>query len=287
MSEITIKDVQHEILKIFKEVSKILEDNNLRYFAIGGTCLGAVRHNGFIPWDDDLDIAMPDVDYEKFIKIAPNVLPSHLKMILPSDSEHYLNFTLRITNESTTFIEDQIIMFEDRFMGVWIDIMPLVGIPNDKKSQQRFIKKVERYKRMNVKKRMPLSYNKSLLSFLHHIVSFPLNFFLPKDYWYKKWIKLVSRNRFDDSEFTGYSWWYSVKKYVFPVYWFSDYTIISFEDTTIKCPVHYHLMLEQMFGDYMELPPVDKRINHCNGASIIDLNRSYKNYKKGGLLKDE
>ena len=83
-----IKIIQDKILSILKEFINICEENNLTYYALGGTLLGAVRHNGFIPWDDDIDIGMPREDYEKFKKIASNVLPENYKFL----SEDTLNY---------------------------------------------------------------------------------------------------------------------------------------------------------------------------------------------------
>ena len=76
-----MNEIQQKILEIFIEIDKICVKHDLRYYAIGGTCLGAVRHQGFIPWDDDLDIAMPDKDFELFMDIAPKELPDNLKLI--------------------------------------------------------------------------------------------------------------------------------------------------------------------------------------------------------------
>ena len=83
-----IKIIQDKILSILKEFINICEENNLTYYALGGTLLGAVRHQGFIPWDDDIDIGMPREDYEKFKKIALNVLPENYKFL----SEDTLNY---------------------------------------------------------------------------------------------------------------------------------------------------------------------------------------------------
>ena len=73
-----IKRIHEEILKVMDEIDRICRDQGLQYYLIGGTLLGAVRHGGFIPWDDDLDIAMPREDYETFLAICPSVLPPYL-----------------------------------------------------------------------------------------------------------------------------------------------------------------------------------------------------------------
>ena len=83
-----IKIIQGKILTILKEFIGVCEANNLTYYALGGTLLGAVRHKGFIPWDDDIDIGMPREDYDKFKKLAPELLPSNYKF-LSEDSFGY------------------------------------------------------------------------------------------------------------------------------------------------------------------------------------------------------
>ncbi len=83
MSETVLEEIQEYELDAFHYFVKICEENNLEYYAIGGTLLGAVRHQGFIPWDDDIDVAMPRPSYDKFLEIAPSLLPKHLVMDEP------------------------------------------------------------------------------------------------------------------------------------------------------------------------------------------------------------
>ena len=84
-----MNDLQKKILDIFKAVAKICKDHDITYYAIGGTAIGAVRHQGFIPWDDDLDIAIPIEQYDRFIEIARRELPEGLTVMTPVDIEHY------------------------------------------------------------------------------------------------------------------------------------------------------------------------------------------------------
>ena len=83
-----MNELQKEILKVFKEFQNVCMANNLRYFAIGGTCLGAVRNKGFIPWDDDLDVAMPFEDYEKFRSIANKYIKNPYKLLDFEETQH-------------------------------------------------------------------------------------------------------------------------------------------------------------------------------------------------------
>lgn len=274
------REIQLVILDIFKSVANIIEKYNLRYFAIGGTCLGAVRHQGFIPWDDDMDIAMPNKDYQRFIEIAPDVLPNNLKLVLPGHDAHYNNLSLRVQNIDTTFIEDHVIGLEDRYMGVWLDIMPLYGVPSKYSEQCSYAKKIAFYRKLNHKRKMPFKTCNTLKSKGMFLLSLPLNVFLDNNYWLRKWEKLVSKYDFDKSEYTGYVWWDQLNKLIFPIEWFENYVYLKFEDTYIRCPKKYDKFLTQMFGDYMQLPPANERYTHSGKEAIIDLNHSYTYYMK-------
>ena len=127
-----MNSVQVKILSIFESVDSICKKNNIRYYAIGGTCLGAVRHNGFIPWDDDLDIAMPREDYDKFIQIAEHELPSNLRLFGVDNIEHYECLFIKVHDINTTLIHRDYKDYVERYAGVYIDIMPLDGIAENK-----------------------------------------------------------------------------------------------------------------------------------------------------------
>ena len=274
-------EVQMAILDIFKTVSAILEQYHLRYFAIGGTCLGAIRHKGFIPWDDDMDIAMPTKDYYKFIEIAPKVLPENYELILPGKDLHYNNLSLRVHNKNTTFVEDHVIGLEDRYMGVWLDIMPLHGVPSGKKAQDKYAKKIALYRRLNHKRKMPFSTCNTLRSKAMYCAFLPLNIIVDNNYWFRKWEKLVMQYDFDCCEYTGYVWWDQLDKLIFPKDWFSENVYLEFEDTQIRCPKGYDAFMTQMFGNYMELPPENERYTHSGERAIIDLEHPYTFYFKG------
>ncbi len=275
--------IQQRILNIFEQVSAVCEKNDLRYFAIGGTCLGAVRHKGFIPWDDDLDIAMPLKDFQRFIEIAPKALPEYLELFTPWTLKHDRLCFIKVMDNRTMMTENCFIYWKDTYEGVWIDIMPLAGIPGEKRLKSKFLNSVTNYVRLcdKTKGKYPKNY-----SFGHKItwlVCIPLRV-LPRDFFWKKYIRLLGKWDFDSAEYTGYVWSRKLKKLVFPREWFSDYVYLTFEDSQIRCPKGYHQFLTKMFGNYMEYPPIEKRKSgHLFDSGLIDLENSYKDYQNGGL----
>ena len=272
------KEIQNAILSIFKEIIKICERHNLRYYAIGGTCIGAVRHKGFIPWDDDLDIAMPDSDYKKFYEYAQKELPPELKVFYTADMRHNGNVFMKVHNTSTTFIEKSELNHPDSYKGVYVDIMPLGGVPSDSKLQKKYAFRVKYMIWINQKRRCSFGDHNALKSKLLWLVFLPLNIFVPYDFWSKKWQKYTEKFSFDKSDYTGYVWSRNIGRLIFDKVWFEDYVEMPFEDTTIRCPSGWDKYLSQHFGDYMKLPPESARLIHDNGG-IVDLDKSYSYYQ--------
>ena len=118
-------DLLHQVdLDIVKEVVAICEKHGFTYFMLGGTMLGAVRHKGFIPWDDDIDLGIPRIDYEAFLKVAPKELSSHLKVVNYRTDPDYHYYITRILDTETK-VEEKRIGNENRYTNASIDIFPI------------------------------------------------------------------------------------------------------------------------------------------------------------------
>ena len=124
-----IRAVQMWELDILKTVAKICDENGLRYFAEGGTCLGAVRHKGFIPWDDDIDISMPRKDFDRFRVIARTALPEHLVLLDFDDNRQITNLFLKIHDKRTTFIEEAAVPYPGKHTGCSSTSSPTTAAP--------------------------------------------------------------------------------------------------------------------------------------------------------------
>lgn len=273
--------VQKCILDIYKEFVKICEDNDLQYFAIGGTCIGSARHEGFIPWDDDMDIGMPIEDFIIFQKIAAQNLPNHLTLMSPENKKHdYLNF-IKIMDSRTTMTEKKFKYWPDTYEGVWLDIMPLPGIPNPGAQRDSYLRRIRFYKSGNYKLRTPIdmqgsSAGKALWSVISLIKPFT-----SYDYYWRKFVQYIGAHPLSGSQYTGYVWSERVKRLIFPSIWFNSYIDMPFEDTTVRMPGGWQEMLTQMYGNYMELPPKEQQnSNHGIDEEMFSLSKSYLKYQE-------
>ena len=286
-----------EILKMFQEICK---RHNLRYFAIGGTCLGAVRHQGFIPWDDDVDVAMPYEDYVKFLELADSELPNKYGIISPLKIKHCaMEYFFKIHDKTTAFIENDFILYSDRYAGISIDIFPVHGLTDNEHEKKKTLLRARILRNMNrlLRHEMKLLTEKLgfVKGFIAYVTGLPLKLFLPFNYFTLKHERMLRKYKFGSYKKIIFPWrkdkrnengWYTN---IFPHDDFKETIELPFEDTTISVPVGYDNYLTMEFGDYMTLPPEDKRNNHMSydGGGIVDLEKSYKYYaeqKEAGKL---
>jgi len=269
MEEMTkLRQLQLTELEILKEVIKICDRHGLRYAMIGGTMLGAVRHKGFIPWDDDIDIALPRKDYEKFLKIAEQELPYPYK-VLTHNGKHPCMFS-KVHNVETTFIESSVKGYPEYYKGVFVDIMPLDGMPADEKQREKFCKRIGGLVRAFNWHRFDFKYCESLKAKFCYLI--------PEKCLFRAWEKMLVKYDFDSSEFTCFAWLHNPKRYTFKSFFFTDLTNYQFEDIKVKGAKDYNAYLTMQFKDYMKLPPENQRINHsCEG--VLNLNKSFLEYK--------
>ena len=275
-------EIQDEILNVFGEFKRISDNNHLRYFAIGGTCIGAIRHQGFIPWDDDLDIAMPMEDYNKFRAIVHENGNSPFELYDSEEHKHSLVRFLKFHNGQTTFIEERQKNNSDRYTGIFMDIMPIVGFPDENRDQKKIFRKCLWYCRLNAACRFEIKYKHTLRSKLFSIVTKPLTMGKPFNFYSQKYEKYIAQNRFGETRQVLFPWRIPVRapyKNVFPYEIFKESIEVPFENTTIRVPKEYDRYLEMDFGNYMELPAKEKR-RGGHPAAIIDFHRSYKEYQE-------
>lgn len=272
-----IKELQQKALEMYEYFSKFCDDNNLRYYVCGGACIGAIRHKGFIPWDDDIDLFMPRPDYEKLVSIW-NEKGNKEKYTLCRTNKNinYHDGGTLLKDNNTTFINSHSVN-EDIHHGYMMDIIPLDGC-----APLGFKRKIQKinaaiYSLFNVQ-RLPDNQGKKIRMMAKVILglvpSKKIRYFI-----WKKAQKNMSKYNFDESKYitelvTGFRY----MKNEYPKNVFDGYKLIKFEDILIKIPNNYDFYLKKAFGNYMELPPEDKRVPK-HDVVFYDLNNSYKIYK--------
>ena len=291
MEQHTLSPLQDKILEIFKEVKAILDRHHLRYFALGGTCIGAVRHRGFIPWDDDLDIVLPDKDYYRFLELAPKELPPYMALYLSYEQRHRSSLEAKVHDMRTTFIEEAEINHPEDYKGVFIDIFRMGGTPEDAKERAAFCRRFRNYKRLNEKRRTDFCHMQQFRSKLLWVAALPLRV-LPYNFWSDKIMRMTDRYPYDEHSYVALTWEAKMEKRLEKREEIYGETIeLPFEDTTIACPANYDKFLRDIFGDYMQLPPEEERVGLHITDGVIDLEKPYAYYQEqfrcNGTIKKE
>ncbi len=263
--EITLEESQKIALQILKQIANICETQGYRYCLIYGTLIGAVRHKGFIPWDDDVDIMMPRPDYERlllYVKENATKYPN-LEVFNPNTNPDYPYMITRISDNRYVIDTDN---EKDCGMGVFIDIYPYDGLGNSKKEAVKYGMKGDRLSSLCfLSTRQKYQWN-SLLSATKNIAKLPLFLIAKcfgKNYFQKKLQSLACVKEYDENEYVGCVIWLSWgEKDMYKREWFEEVISVPFEDGYFNIPKEYDKILSHIYGDYMTLPPEEERIGH-------------------------
>lgn len=255
-----LRKVQLTQLEIIKEIDLICKNNGIAYFLCAGTALGAVRHNGFIPWDDDLDIMLPRGDYEKLINALSNQLSENYWLQSYQTDPHYWQPFAKVRKLGTVYKEKGMEAFPDERTGIWVDIFPM-----------DYVKKkgavTSKWFRFWVKM---ISFTLRVREFKLKNSSFSRRYTLPIGFlrvFSSDFLKRIQEGLMQGKKegatcFVNFASTYEVNKETYPIEWFSECVRIAFEDTELPIANGTHEYLQQLYGDYMKLPPVEKRTGH-------------------------
>lgn len=273
MKKIELDELKKRQLNILDVVTHFCEKNDINYFLDCGTLLGAVRHKGYIPWDDDIDIGMMRDDYDKFLKLF-NENNTRYKALTCEIDDNFLYPICKVLDTNTILYEP------DKKTGtelcINIDVFVYDNAPDDDIICNKMFKKRDLYNKLRYIQLYPDYYNHK--SIIKQVERFFLKIFvkmIPKNYYTKKIIenskKYVNYNTKRVGNFL------SQTKFVCDKEIFNEFTTLSFESKKYQVPKRYNEYLTIFYGDYMKLPPVEKRVSkHKFEAYILDDNERTK-----------
>ncbi|GAB1157979.1 LicD family protein [Paenibacillus illinoisensis] len=255
-----LNKLQSEISVILEEFDRICKKNNIPYFLSHGTLLGAVRHKGFIPWDDDIDVQMLRSDYDKLCEIIKKDLDEERFLFQTQKTDKHYNWVygkLRLKNTSYVRTGQEHIKQQD---GIFMDIFPL-DVITENKFKQKLVSKICTICRKILWSQVGKKHAATgLLKCMYFVVSFiprdiviHVNDYFAQYYNKRKSSLLVCHN---------------LKGEIFKKSWFQQNAEINFCGKKFSAPKKYHEILSQIYGDYMTLPEKEKRQGHCYASYI-------------------
>ena len=263
--------VQKVNLKIYQDFADLCERHDINYFAISGTAIGTLRHKGFIPWDDDIDIAMLRDDYERFVGYAQDELSEKYYLMGPEFEHKYYNLTPNLVLKNTTFVTDSA-WAGDYAPGFFLDIFIFDNIPEDAPEAKRYrfwcklyatlwrSGHIKSWKLMRASNGLAENIKLIIGSVLHGV----LYVFPGSESWvWRQYSKLVDKYRGKTKRYSaltdaGMLYMYVDEDEIYPL------VDLPFEGVSMKMVHEYKRQLARHMGaDYMVIPPVSQRTNHC------------------------
>ena len=267
MKQLSLSEIKEIELDILIAFDKYCRENDLTYFLCGGTLLGAIRHNGFIPWDDDIDVFMPRPDYEKLMILTQSKpISSNFRLASYSNKNCFTPTPFYKVFDDRTFVVQH---YSKIPLKIWVDIFAIDGLPDEQKKINKIYKKLSFYKTILGICTSDFTYKQKLYK---KIIKYILKPFVHM-IGLKNICKRMDRNtvsiKYENSNIVGVKHWgygpnEAMKKdELLPV----EHV---FEGKKFFIPANYHKYLTNLYGDYMQLPPEEQRICHGIKAYKLD-----------------
>lgn len=263
MKSLNLKQIKEVELNILLSFQKCCQENELMFYLCGGTMLGAARHKGFIPWDDDIDVCMPRPHYSRLIKLYrknPNILPPHLKLICYEMGTMNYPF-MKIVDTRTRCAKE--FLNEGGMDELWIDILPVDGLPADEKEVKKVYKEVSLARQILMWNNAKIGNGKTAIRRILKYVAIPTAKLIGTKRSNRFIRQLVRKHPYSRSEYVGIITW--------GLYGSSERMKKTEFETPVEVEFEGHLFpamscwksyLENLYGDYMKLPPVEQRVTH-------------------------
>lgn len=272
-----LQKVELELFKVFKETCEKL---NLNYFLVCGSALGAARHGGFIPWDDDMDVGMYREDYNKFMELAPTLLPEGIFLQNYKSDPAYPNVFAKLRNSNTTYIEKSAKHLNINH-GIYMDIFPLDGYPSGIFEQKK-LDFLKFYYRRQLACAFKMQHNiKGVLSATPRLFG-----------CHKRTSKIVAKYEAIISKYPvkcsnlicNHGTWYGKRDFI-SADRYGKGTYILFENVGSSVPEKYDEYLSDLYGDWHTPPPLEKQRGH-HFYEICDTEKPYTYYMNKSIVEN-
>lgn len=263
--------VQHQrvLLELLDALDMVCRKHNIQYLLFAGTALGAVRHQGFIPWDDDLDVVMLRPEYDRFMMLAPEELDPEKYYLQKEFSEHWPMFFSKLRKNGTTCLERYIPRDRQMHQGVYIDIFPCDNLADSQvvRRLQFMASKVVIAKSLDRRGYLASSVAKKVFMGACHL--------LPG-----KCVAAFAQMRRKNGTSCVHTFFGGASRYdrnVYPRTWFEETVLLPFEGRMFPVSAHFDEMLTAQYGDYMIPLPESQRGCKVH-AEFVDIDHSYEQY---------
>lgn len=264
MTPMTLKDVQHVLYDILIDIHEFCIKNDIKYSLAGGTLLGAIRHNGFIPWDDDLDVQMSRPEFERFIHSYKSEKGYLLLSPELEGCEDLCIGFARVCEMKRTYVDPGVGPWTKKETGLWVDIMPIDGAPDNIKEAKKKINRMHFYWTfLGLSKgrfKIDFSHAKGLKMKVRAFTKKCLSLLVPKDFG-RTYAKMCQEYDFEKSSYLAN---YATMKNGFrewqPKSSMDSFVLHRFEDRDFYIMEDYKISLTSLYGDYMKLPPKEQQV---------------------------
>lgn len=267
------KEVWKKELEILEKIIEICDKNSIKYSLAGGSLLGAVRHKGYIPWDDDIDICMKREEYNKFLNIAEKELEYPYFVQYYKTEKLYNRGHAQIRNSETTAILKYETTKDGKNnynKGIFVDIFPLDNVPDNEKEREKFIKKIVFKKKIITLKENYSSVKEIIKSIIKKIINEQTKI--------EKFERYVLKYNNKKTKQCGAIAFYPTE-FKYDNKWFESYIKMPFEYLEVLCIKEYDELLKRQYGNYMEIPEDKDKNQSKHGGVFFDTKRSYKEYE--------